>query len=500
MRTDRGARSGIRIGVLLVVGLLGVSGCSTTEPTPPEPTPTSTFPSNPFTVMTTDRITEVDPAGVTSSASTLLTENVYQTLMTADPGDEYLKPDAGDCIVDTPRSYTCTLQKKLTFHNGDPVTSADVKFSIERATRLDVVGSSASLLSSLRRIETPDDYTVRFLLSRVDTQFGWALASPAAAIVDRQVYDTDTLQPMNASIIGSGPFRVQRRTAAELDLVKFDRYVGRTPARYPFVAVKTVADSATIEDAMSKQQVDVVWRGLSEAALTRFDQQIGTGEATTDGYTRRRLPGVRVHQLIWYPDSKLRAKTALRRAVSVALQDDRTSDSVVPLGITGHVPSFATGGRAAPEITWDNRITLTLGYDSAMPDGRDLANLVRSRLEDTGGMSVRLVPDDDKTDLQLVDRNAWTPTAIAWLQPYLDNPLPGSASTLAKLDTQFRATYDTTQANSLLAQLQVQAADDATVLPMTQSDEVLFSRAGVTIGDKSFGPGWQLGLWGMTRE
>ena len=36
--------------------------------------------------------------------------------------------------------------------------------------------------------------TVRFLLSRVDTQFGWALASPAASIVDEEVYDADQLQ------------------------------------------------------------------------------------------------------------------------------------------------------------------------------------------------------------------------------------------------------------------------------------------------------------------
>ena len=54
----------------------------------------------------------------------------------------------------------------------------------ERVAWLDVPGSSTSLLSSIRRIDTPDDVTVRFLLSRVDTQFVWALASPAASIVD----------------------------------------------------------------------------------------------------------------------------------------------------------------------------------------------------------------------------------------------------------------------------------------------------------------------------
>ena len=42
------------------------------------------------------------------------------------------------------------------------------------------------------------------------------------------------------------------------------------------------------------------------------------------------------------------------------------------------------------KVTWDNRINLTLGYDSTQPNGRDIATQIRSRLEDTGGLSVRL--------------------------------------------------------------------------------------------------------------
>ena len=87
----------------------------------------------------------------------MLALNVFQRLMTADPGESVLKPDAArDCVFTSPTTYTCTLNEELAFHNGHPLTSSDVKFSIERATRLNVAGSSASLLSSLRRIETPD--------------------------------------------------------------------------------------------------------------------------------------------------------------------------------------------------------------------------------------------------------------------------------------------------------------------------------------------------------
>ena len=66
-----------------------------------------------------------------------------------------------------------------------------------------------------------------------------------------------------------------------------------------------------------------------------------------------------------------------------------------------------------------------------MPNGQDLATQIRSRLENTGGLSVQLRPGDLNADLNLVDRKAWTSTALAWLQPYLDAPLPAADSTVS---------------------------------------------------------------------
>ena len=52
-------------------------------------------------------------------------------------------------------------------------------------------------------------------------------------------------------------------------------------------------------------------------------------------------------------------------------------------------------------------------------------------------------------------------------------------------------------ADRLLARLQQQAAVDLVMLPISQSDEHVYARAGVEVADGSFGPGWQLGLWGI---
>ena len=492
MRRVRRVLAGVALLIL-------VAGCRTPGDRP-APTPTASSTPRPFTVMSTDQIRVTDPAAITDAASTVLALNVFQRLMTADPGGSVLKPDAArDCLFTATTTYTCTLNDDLAFHNGHPLTSSDVKFSIERAYRLKVPGSSAGALSSLRRVQTPDAKTVRFVLSRPDTQFGWALASPAASIVDEEVYDADRVQDPTDPIIGSGPFLVTRYTGNMLQLSRYDAYVGRNPARLPALVYRSVADSPTIEDAMSRGTVDVVWRGLDTAAVTRFSQQVrlNPDHQTTNGFKESVLNGARVLQLAWSPTSPMRSNKALRQAIAVALQGDRTSDSIVPNGVEGHTPAFPLGGKATPKVTWKNRINLTLGYDLSMPNGQDLATQIRGRLENTGGLSVQLRPGDLNADLNLVDRKAWTSTALAWLQPYLDAPLPAVESTVSTIETEFRATTDNAAANRLLAALQKQAAVDLIMLPISQSDEYLYVRDGVDMSGGSFGPGWQLGFFGI---
>ncbi len=492
--------------LLLAVVVLVLGGCTDPAPTPAPTSPGAT--PRPFTVMSTDRVTVTDPAAATDQASTMFALNVFQRLMTSAPGASVLKPDAArDCgFIEAPTVYTCTLQKNLTFAGGDPLTSSDVKFSIERALRLDVPGTSTSLLSSLRRIDTPDDVTVRFLLSRVDSQFGWALASPAASIVDEQQYDADDVRSPDAPAVGSGPFVVTsfEDEGAKGETIAFNRfpgYHGFTPAALEGLTYRSVADSATIEDAMTKGQVDVVWRGLNTAAVTRLSQQVGGSpdKTTATGFSERVLAGTRVLQLQWNPASRARRDKALRTAIALALQGDRTSDSVVPAGIPGQAASFPLGGKVTPKVTWKTRVNLTLAYDATAPNAADLADTVRNRLEDTGGLSVRLAPGAASADLVLVDRKAWTSTALSWLQPYVDDPLTASQTSVAATVDAFGAsTPDEPASERLLATLQRQAASDLVLLPISQSDETVWVRGGADINPASYGPGWQLGLFGIT--
>ena len=58
-------------------------------------------------------------------------------------------------VSDDGLTYTFTLQPGVTFHSGDPLTSADVKWSIERVTSADSKSSRKNSLKPIAAIETP---------------------------------------------------------------------------------------------------------------------------------------------------------------------------------------------------------------------------------------------------------------------------------------------------------------------------------------------------------
>ena len=500
MRADRHPRRGpIRAAVLVGLAVL-LTACTQPAPPPPTQSPTASPTPRMFTVITTGAVTTADPAVARSYTDSLVVNSIYQRLMMVLPETGELKPDAAtDCLFTSKLIYECTLPDQLSFHNGHVLDSSDVKFSIQRALRIDTPDTSIGLLSALKRIDTPDANTVRFELSWPDNQFGYALAGQAASIVDEEAFDPDSALPLETLPIGSGPYEVQTITPGEVTVSKFERYVGPKAGLLDALKVEIVADSVAAETAIADGTADAVWRSLDNAALQRVTDEIdGSADSVTaKGFRRFPMPGMRVTQLVWNQDSKLRDNTKLREGVEKALQPDRTLDSIVPVGVADHAKSFLLGGRPKLPSLDGNRIHMTLGYLPTAPGHADLASLIRDRIESLGGVSVRLVTGGS-ADLWLTDSPAWVNNATGWLQRYLEHPLAGSRAKLELLETRARTTSGTAR-TAALTELQQQAAADATVLPVSQGNGVLFLARGVDLIGEPFGSGQMLGLWGFTR-
>lgn len=488
----------MRRGALAVLAALVLAGCT---PTPPSPTPTPTATTSPspvhhFTVGTTDKITTTDPAAAVQPADQAFAYNVFQRLMSVEPVTGKLVPDAAqDCLFASPTVYECHLRKDLRFHNGEALTSADVRFSILRALRLGVAGSSVTALRSLATVETRGDDVVRFNLRWSDTEFGFALTSPATSILPTLSYDSDREQDPDQPIVGSGPYVAEHEEGPSRTFVRFDKYQGPTLGQLDTVVLRRYKDSAALEDAMGKGEVDVVWRGLSDAAEKRLaDQASANSDHRTDaGFVAAVAPHAVLRTVRWDPRSGHRLDGNLRQAVAAALQEDRTLDSLIPPGGPGHTAAFPLGGSPSPSPTAPkDRVTLTMAFNPNLASEADFARRVRERLESSLPVSVRLVPEPATADLHVGPSGSWVGQPLGYLLDYLAQPLPGSLTKLLDLEQRYRAVSEKDQRDVALVEIQKQAAADLTVVPIEAVDQTVYLGRGVQLSQPVMGPGWQL--------
>src|SRR5918998_6129557 len=112
--------------------------------------------------------------------------------------------------------YTFTLRPGLTFHNGDPLTSADVQYTYERTINPDFASPHANKLALVDSFETPDERTVALTLSAPFAPFLAVACSrgPGRALtpVPRRAVEELGDEQFGITPVGCGPFMLVPET------------------------------------------------------------------------------------------------------------------------------------------------------------------------------------------------------------------------------------------------------------------------------------------------
>ena len=104
-------------------------------------------------------------------------------------------------------SLTLNLREDVTFHDGEPLTSEDVAFSL-MVTKANHPFST--MLAPVESVDTPDDHTVVINLSYPHPALLLALSPPLCPILPKHIFgDGQEIRkhPANLNPIGSGPFK-----------------------------------------------------------------------------------------------------------------------------------------------------------------------------------------------------------------------------------------------------------------------------------------------------
>ncbi|MBO3747595.1 ABC transporter substrate-binding protein [Streptosporangiaceae bacterium NEAU-GS5] len=241
-------------------------------------------------------------------------------------------------------TYTFHLRPGVRFHSGDPLTAADVKYSLERILAASSKSSRKSSLGVIKTIAAPDDTTVVVTLSSKSISFVYNLGF--VWIVNDKDTDPATQED------GTGPYRLAEwRRGATLTLTRSDRYWG-APAKSARVVFHYFTDAAAMNNALLTGAVDVVTSEQSPDALAQFNQDhsftISEGRSTTKlllAFNDRVPP---------FNDARI------RRAVSSAIDDHKLLNAIW----NGH--GMVIGSMVPPTDPWYEDLTGVNPYDVAL--------------------------------------------------------------------------------------------------------------------------------------
>jgi peptide/nickel transport system substrate-binding protein len=194
----------------------------------------------------------LDPHIPTSSPDIARTINLYEPLLTRDH-DYQLEMLVAKSVTASPdgRTWTAVLRDGVRFHDGRPVTPADVVATFRRVTDPKDPKNGAASLGSLTEVVPVGANAVEFRLSEPSATFDDYLGQYQLGIVPA---DFDAKKP-----IGTGPFRTSSFTPGLQSEFVRNEYYWRSGEPYidRLVLIDFAADDARI-NALLSSQVDAI--------------------------------------------------------------------------------------------------------------------------------------------------------------------------------------------------------------------------------------------------
>src|SRR5262250_89640 len=154
------------------------------------------------------------------------------------------------------KTYDFKLRQGLKFHNGDPFTAEDVKFSFQRAK------SSRILKEKVRDVEIVDPYRVRFHLNEPFPDFMafyGTLATASSWIVPKKYIEKVGDEGFRKQPVGLGPYKfVSSTPGIEIVMEASESYWRKMPSIKRLV-LKSVPEATTRAAMLKKGEVDVAY-------------------------------------------------------------------------------------------------------------------------------------------------------------------------------------------------------------------------------------------------
>ena len=244
-------------------------------------------------------VSTLDPAIGYDWQNWSIIKSLFDGLMDYAPGTTELVPDLAETytISDDGLTYTFTLRDGVTFHNGRALTSADIRYSIERAVAPETQSPgqgffgmiagfdemAAGEADHLSGIETPDDATVVFHLSRPDATFLHVLAINFAFAVPQEAVE-EYGPDFGRNPVGTGAFMLEEWSLGQqVVMVRNEDYYHAGIPRLDRVVFEVGQDPTVALLRLENGEVDILGDGIPPARFVDVSQNPPEGTRVVEG-------------------------------------------------------------------------------------------------------------------------------------------------------------------------------------------------------------------------
>lgn len=481
------------LGVALASTLI-LSGCSAQGGSPdnstgPEGAPTS---GGELRMVQEEEPVGFSPTAVTDNPSIWTLQLVLDTLVRTSQDGSDVEPSLATEWKQSEDglAWTFNLREGVTFSDGSPFTSADVKFSLDRATDPEL--PYGSLNASIESIETPDDFTVVITTSQVWAPLTAVLALFANSIVPKD-FGGMSESEFSENPIGTGPFMLETwKKGQTLKLIKNPNYWEEGLPYLDSVVFNIVADSNTRALQLSGGQADI----------NQFPPYSTLeGLRSTPGVTVGQFPSSRLDYLAFNNQEGPLADQNVRLAISHAIDREAIVNAVtygnstpagsyLPPAVWGHdetleAPKFSleAAKESLAESDYPDGFETTIMVLAGNADGAAIAQIVQQSLSQINikvgintldpsafstarsnhnyAMSVYYVTTDIMDPDQLTTFMTNDRVKANWKDPHLID-----------LATRAAQTVDRGERETLYHEIQQAISDQAIIAPLFYSDSI----------------------------